>query len=105
MTLTGKNNQMKALDGRASSRAPGELLPFDGGDAEKEIAAFASPASTMTNWPPIYSAKMLSPLSNLGRMCSTASARSTPRSKVAAEMGETHAESLSKKGAQKCNLE
>jgi 6-phosphogluconate dehydrogenase len=41
----------------------------------------------MTNWPPIYSAKMLSPLSNLGRICSTASARSTPQSKLAAENG------------------
>jgi hypothetical protein len=105
MTLTGKHNQMKAFGGRASSRAPGELVPFDRGYAEKVIAAFASPASTMTNWPPIYIATMRSSLSNLGRICSTASARSTPRSKLAAEMGETYAESLSKKGVQKCNLE
>src|SRR5579872_171189 len=53
----------------------------------------------MTNWPPIYSAKVLSPLSNPGRTCSTASARSTPHSKLPAEMSETHAESIEGRSA------
>src|ERR1035437_8743492 len=58
----------------------------------------------MTNWPPIYNAKVLSPLSNPGRTCSTASARSTPRSKLKAEIRESHAESLSNERSAKMQL-
>ena len=64
----------------------GKLLPVDGGDADKMIASSAKRASTMTNWPPICSAKAPSRSSNPGRSCSVLSRRKTFRSKPRVEI-------------------